>query len=56
MIIVTLQGKLVDFYFLTEFRLSQIHFRRAHFLCEDEACLAKKFVVFASESEMKVTS
>lgn len=31
----------------------EIHFRRAHFLCEDEACLAKKFVVFASESEMK---
>ncbi|KAF8387697.1 hypothetical protein HHK36_026351 [Tetracentron sinense] len=33
--------------------LSQIHFRRDHFLCEDEACLAKKFIVFTSESEMK---
>lgn len=32
----------------------QIHFRRDHFLCEDEACLAKKFVVFQSEAEMKV--
>lgn len=32
----------------------QIHFRQEHFLCEDEACLAKKFVVFQSESEMKV--
>ncbi|KAK9207064.1 hypothetical protein WN943_017348 [Citrus x changshan-huyou] len=31
----------------------QIHFRRDHFLCEDEACLAKKFVVFQSEAEMK---
>lgn len=35
--------------------LMQIHFRQQHFLCEDEACLAKKFVVFQSESEMKVT-
>ncbi|KAI8522516.1 hypothetical protein RHMOL_Rhmol13G0003000 [Rhododendron molle] len=31
----------------------EIHFRREHFLCEDEACLAKKFVVFLSEAEMK---
>ncbi|KAI3732538.1 hypothetical protein L1987_63744 [Smallanthus sonchifolius] len=32
----------------------EIHFRQEHFLCEDEACLSKKFVVFLSESEMKV--
>ncbi|KAL3531562.1 hypothetical protein ACH5RR_010884 [Cinchona calisaya] len=31
----------------------EIHFRRDHFLCEDEACLAKKFIVFQSESELK---
>lgn len=31
----------------------EIHFRRDHFLCEDESCLAKKFVVFQSESELK---
>ncbi|XP_077240480.1 uncharacterized protein LOC143881348 [Tasmannia lanceolata] len=31
----------------------EIHFRQEHFLCEDEACLHKKFVVFQSESEMK---
>ncbi|KAF8394729.1 hypothetical protein HHK36_020946 [Tetracentron sinense] len=31
----------------------KIHFRRDHFLCEDEACLAKKFIVFQSETEMK---
>ncbi|XP_058000580.1 uncharacterized protein LOC110631555 isoform X2 [Hevea brasiliensis] len=31
----------------------EIHFRQGHFLCEDEACLAKKFIVFAAESEMK---
>jgi hypothetical protein len=36
--------------------LMQIHFRQQHFLCEDEACLAKKFIVFQSESEMKVTN
>ncbi|KAG4916718.1 hypothetical protein JHK87_054275 [Glycine soja] len=31
----------------------EIHFRQEHFLCEDEACLTKKFVVFQSEAEMK---
>uniref|UniRef100_A0A7N1A7A1 RING-type E3 ubiquitin transferase n=1 Tax=Kalanchoe fedtschenkoi TaxID=63787 RepID=A0A7N1A7A1_KALFE len=31
----------------------EVHFRREHFLCEDEACLAKKFVVFQFEAEMK---
>ncbi|KAK1315610.1 hypothetical protein QJS10_CPA05g00125 [Acorus calamus] len=31
----------------------EIHFRREHFLCEDEACLAKKFIVFQSEADMK---
>ncbi|KAJ9187929.1 hypothetical protein P3X46_003340 [Hevea brasiliensis] len=31
----------------------EIHFRREHFLCEDEACLAKKFVVFQTEAEIK---
>ncbi|CAN4112676.1 unnamed protein product [Withania somnifera] len=31
----------------------EIHFRREHFLCEDESCLAKKFVVFQSDSELK---
>lgn len=31
----------------------ETHFGQAHFLCEDEACLAKKFVVFQSEAELK---
>ncbi|KFK35408.1 hypothetical protein AALP_AA5G280800 [Arabis alpina] len=31
----------------------EIHFRRDHFLCEDDACLAKKFTVFQNESELK---
>ncbi|CAI9767796.1 unnamed protein product [Fraxinus pennsylvanica] len=31
----------------------EVHFRRDHFLCEDEACLAKKFTVFQSEPELK---
>ncbi|XP_024531658.1 E3 ubiquitin-protein ligase ZNF598 isoform X2 [Selaginella moellendorffii] len=30
------------------------HFRNEHALCEDPDCLAKKFVVFASEQELKV--
>ncbi|GLU07186.1 hypothetical protein SLE2022_241530 [Rubroshorea leprosula] len=31
----------------------EIHFRRDHYLCEDEACLGKKFIVFQSEAELK---
>ncbi|XP_068659153.1 uncharacterized protein [Aristolochia californica] len=31
----------------------EIHFRNEHYLCENEACLAKKFVVFLSDAEMK---
>ncbi|WOL00267.1 hypothetical protein Cni_G08980 [Canna indica] len=31
----------------------EMHFRQDHFLCENEACLGKKFVVFQSEGEMK---
>lgn len=31
----------------------ETHFRNDHFLCEDEACLAKKFIVFQSEADIK---
>lgn len=31
----------------------EIHFRQEHYLCEDEACLARKFIVFATEFELK---
>ncbi|KAF5732055.1 zinc finger protein [Tripterygium wilfordii] len=31
----------------------EMHFRREHFICEDEACLAKKFIVFPTEAEIK---
>ncbi|XP_047334010.1 E3 ubiquitin-protein ligase HEL2-like [Impatiens glandulifera] len=31
----------------------EVHFRREHFLCEDEVCLSKKFMVFQSEAEIK---
>lgn len=41
---------------LTSKVILQIHFRQEHNLCEDETCLAKKFVVFATEFELKVTS
>ncbi|MFQ6658712.1 hypothetical protein Gotur_027847 [Gossypium turneri] len=33
--------------------LPQIHFLRDHYLCEDETCLAEKFIVFQSEAELK---
>jgi hypothetical protein len=36
--------------------MSHIHFRQEHFLCEDKVCLAKQFIVFAIESELKVIS
>ncbi|KAL0284445.1 UNVERIFIED_CONTAM: E3 ubiquitin-protein ligase hel2 [Sesamum angustifolium] len=32
----------------------EMHFRRDHFLCEDEGCLGKKFIVFQSEAELKI--
>ncbi|KAL1216223.1 hypothetical protein V5N11_018674 [Cardamine amara subsp. amara] len=31
----------------------EIHFRTGHFLCEDDSCLSKKFIVFPNESELK---
>ncbi|CAH2057681.1 unnamed protein product [Thlaspi arvense] len=31
----------------------EAHFRSDHFLCEDESCLAKKFIVFQIEAEFK---
>ncbi|KAI0493372.1 hypothetical protein KFK09_023488 [Dendrobium nobile] len=31
----------------------ETHFLQDHFLCENEACLAKKFVVFQTDAEMK---
>ncbi|XP_057517780.1 uncharacterized protein LOC130798697 [Amaranthus tricolor] len=31
----------------------ETHFRHDHFLCEDEACLVKKFIVFQTEAELK---
>ncbi|CAI5983530.1 unnamed protein product [Closterium sp. NIES-65] len=34
--------------------LPQNHFRADHHVCEDRECLEKKFVVFASEMELKV--
>lgn len=41
---------------LTSKEILQIHFRQEHYFCEDETCLAKKFVVFSTESELKVKS
>ncbi|KAM7474361.1 hypothetical protein LguiB_021604 [Lonicera macranthoides] len=32
----------------------KLHFRQLHYLCENEDCLAKKFVVFISDMEMKM--
>ncbi|KAI7729416.1 hypothetical protein M8C21_010254 [Ambrosia artemisiifolia] len=42
------------FYVLDDADVILIHFRKEHLLCEDEACLTKKFIVFQTEAEMKV--
>ncbi|OVA16675.1 zinc finger protein [Macleaya cordata] len=47
-----LEASILSSFFFGSFSFL-IHFRQQHFLCEDEACLAKKFIVFQSESEMK---
>ncbi|XP_010559174.1 PREDICTED: zinc finger protein 598-like isoform X2 [Tarenaya hassleriana] len=31
----------------------EMHFRGDHFLCEDDSCLVKKFIVFHNEAELK---
>jgi hypothetical protein len=31
----------------------EVHFRKDHFLCPDQACLDKKFIVFPSEIDLK---
>eukprot|EP00249_Psilotum_nudum_P023768 c28978_g1_i1 orf=796-3444(-) len=31
----------------------EAHFQHQHFLCEDQECLSKKFIVFPSEAELK---
>ena len=35
------------------YEMLEEHFRKDHFLCFDQECLAKKFVVFESEMELK---
>lgn len=34
--------------------MQQTHFRLWHFLCEDEACLVERFIVFETDTELKV--
>ncbi|XP_050223092.1 uncharacterized protein LOC126673142 isoform X2 [Mercurialis annua] len=42
-----------QYVYYSDYNNLEIHFRGEHFLCEDEACLAKKFIVFSAESEKK---
>ena len=53
---ITAQVKLWLHLFWFYMFMQQIHFRRDHFLCEDDSCLAKKFTVFQNESELKVNT
>ncbi|KAG8067654.1 hypothetical protein GUJ93_ZPchr0005g15770 [Zizania palustris] len=43
-------GSILIYFFMNS---TQLHFRKDHFLCEDETCLANKFVVFQNEAEFK---
>ena len=39
--------------YYVDYNALEVHFGRDHFLCADEECLAKKFVVFESEMDLK---
>ncbi|KAG8067673.1 hypothetical protein GUJ93_ZPchr0005g15937 [Zizania palustris] len=44
---------LYDYSYFHNYDDLELHFRKDHFLCEDETCLANKFVVFQNEAEFK---
>ncbi|KAF1987747.1 hypothetical protein K402DRAFT_445853 [Aulographum hederae CBS 113979] len=46
------QGRKPQYY--VDYNSLEQHFKSAHFLCQDQECLEKKFVVFDSETELKV--
>ncbi|KAK5017283.1 hypothetical protein LTR39_001632, partial [Cryomyces antarcticus] len=39
--------------YFQDYNSLEVHFRKAHFLCLDQECLDKKFVVFDSEMDLK---
>ena len=39
--------------YYVDYNALEIHFRKDHFLCPDQECLEKKFVVFDSEMDLK---
>ncbi|KAG8630724.1 hypothetical protein KVT40_002343 [Elsinoe batatas] len=39
--------------YYVDYNALEIHFRKDHFLCPDQECLEKKFVVFESEMDLK---
>ncbi|OCK82466.1 hypothetical protein K432DRAFT_293170 [Lepidopterella palustris CBS 459.81] len=45
------QGQKQQYY--VDYNSLEIHFRKDHFLCPDQECLNKKFVVFDSELDLK---
>ncbi|KAI9754227.1 MAG: hypothetical protein M4579_004824 [Chaenotheca gracillima] len=45
------QGRQQQYY--QDYNALEIHFRKDHFLCPDNECLEKKFVVFDSEIDLK---
>lgn len=44
----------IKFKYYKDYRHLEDHFRKAHLLCDDPACLAKKFIVFDNEIDMEV--
>ncbi|KAF2710549.1 hypothetical protein K504DRAFT_466953 [Pleomassaria siparia CBS 279.74] len=45
------QGKKQQYY--VDYNSLEVHFKKEHFLCPDQECLDKKFVVFDSEMDIK---
>ena len=39
--------------YFVDYNALELHFRKDHFLCADQECLDKKFVVFGSEMDLK---
>lgn len=44
----------IKFKYYKDYKHLEDHFRKAHMLCDDPACLAKKFIVFDNEIDMEV--
>jgi hypothetical protein len=45
----------IKYHYYKDYRSLERHFRRQHFICEDKGCLEKKFIVFGTALDLRVT-